>query len=150
VPIKYPTGPVNHFPAPTAKLEDPYPRLRSIMAALTPVTLGKRSRECREAFVGLLDGIPTLSRSASRDDDSWRYDGDLGASGSSAVPKDLETIEFLQDQLVRFDIWSANIGALSSGRASLDYRLMYHETTRDMCMQLLDMLHRNLLSCKLL
>jgi hypothetical protein len=47
----------------------------------------------------------------------------------------------LEDQLGRFRLWAANIEVFAKSRASLDYRLRQNEGTRDMVLQLLQVLH---------
>ena len=51
--------------------------------------------------------------------------------------------EMLTDTWVRFNIWTANIGALSRGRASLDYRLR-HADVREEVLRLLKHMNASL------
>lgn len=95
-------------------------------------TVRQRASDCRQTFDNVIDSLLALS---------W-------ATASASSRKSMEVAESLQDQLTRFDIWSANIGVFSADRSSLDYRVMYHQDIRDMLLQLLGMLHRNLLSCE--
>ncbi|TVY15688.1 hypothetical protein LARI1_G007666 [Lachnellula arida] len=97
-------------------------------------TVKQRASDCRQTFSNVIDSLQALS---------W-------ATASSSSRKSMEVAESLQDQLTRFDIWSANIGVFSADRSSLDYRVMYYQDIRDMLLQLLGMLHRNLLSLSIL
>lgn len=55
--------------------------------------------------------------------------------------------ESLTDAMDRFKIWAGNIGALQSGRASLDYRLG-HSDVRMEVLRLLKQLLGSLTECK--
>ena len=55
--------------------------------------------------------------------------------------------ESLTDAMGRFNIWAGNIGALQSGRASLDYRLG-HSDVRTEVLRLLKQLLGSLTECE--
>jgi len=65
-------------------------------------TIAKVSLGCQKHFWALSDALETIEGS--------KYQAELS---SAAV----------NDELGRFRIWAGNIGALKTGRASLDYRL---------------------------
>ncbi len=62
-------------------------------------------------------------------------------------PKDLISRDSVEDQLVRFKLWAANIGAFAGSHTSLDYRLRDSSDIRDMILQLLQVLRRSIKSC---
>ncbi len=62
-------------------------------------------------------------------------------------PKDLISRDSVEDQLVRFKLWAANIGAFAGSHTSLDYRLRDSSDIRDIILQLLQVLRRSIKSC---
>lgn len=51
---------------------------------------------------------------------------------------------WMEDQMVRFNIWASNLGALARGHASADYRLRDGDEVRSLILQLLKAICRNL------
>lgn len=49
------------------------------------------------------------------------------------------------EQQARFNIWAANIGVFAEVRSSLEYCLKENSEVRAMILQLLDLIHQNLL-----
>jgi hypothetical protein len=56
--------------------------------------------------------------------------------------------EWAEDQIARFNIWASNIGAFALGHASADHRLRDSPEVHCLLLQLLEILHANLLYCK--
>jgi hypothetical protein len=56
--------------------------------------------------------------------------------------------EWAEDQMARFNIWASNIGAFAPGHASADHRLRDSPEVHFLLMQLLEILHANLVYCK--
>ncbi len=63
--------------------------------------------------------------------------------------KSLETNELrcdvAEELCGRFNLWAAYVGALASPKASLDARLVDHSDVKDMILELLAMVKRNIL-----
>jgi hypothetical protein len=113
-----------------------------------PAILRDLTKECKHLFAKVFDRLKEQSMSKAQDSPNAIDDRDDQQLTTSSAEKYLDTMDLLQDQCVRFDVWSKNIGILASGRASLDYRVMYHEDIQDLLSLLLNMLRRNLLSCE--
>jgi hypothetical protein len=52
--------------------------------------------------------------------------------------------QWSEDQLARFNIWTANLGVFENGHASVDYRLRDHPDVLNLVIQQLDVLKINL------
>lgn len=74
-------------------------------------------------------------------DRAWACAIRFNALVSSANNKSSPEFE---DQLARFNIWAANIGAFAEAHASLDYRLRSSPKVKTMMTQLLEALRRKL------
>ena len=49
-----------------------------------------------------------------------------------------------EDQMTRFNIWTANLGVFALGYASVEHRLRDHSEIYNLMLQFLDALHANL------
>src|SRR5438045_1894302 len=90
---------------------------------MDPPLIAKLGLEVQEHFESLID---TIEKS-----DLHRSETEIS---SVAV----------EDELARFRIWAANIGALTSGRASLEYRLRDAEYLHRNVQSLLEILNETL------
>ena len=59
-------------------------------------------------------------------------------------PLDLGSQAILENQMGRFKIWAGNIGVFAAGNASTDYRLRQDQDVRDIMIQMLARLKKNL------
>lgn len=59
-------------------------------------------------------------------------------------PLDLDSQASLENQLGRFKIWAGNIGVFAAGNASTDYRLRQDQDVKDVMIQMLARLKKNL------
>ncbi|KAI1363881.1 hypothetical protein F5Y08DRAFT_225801, partial [Xylaria arbuscula] len=65
----------------------------------------------------------------------------------AATASDTYEFSLVEDQLVRFRVWTYNMGVLTSGRHSLDYRLRIAPEVRDTCAAMLEAIEYRITSC---
>lgn len=66
----------------------------------------------------------------------------------ASLPTTREEEVWIEEQQARFSIWTASLGVLASGPASVEYRLRENQSAYQLILQLLHSLYANLEYCK--
>lgn len=90
--------------------------------AALPTTISQLGLDCQRHFITLIDTLR-------------RVTGELESELSTRT---------VEDELGRFRVWASNIGAMTSGRASMDYRMRNAGYLRENVKSLLEDLKQSL------